>query len=231
MSKGLLISFEGLDGSGKTTQIEALGSWLFDKGVSYLATREPGGTQVGKAIRHLIMHPGEELDPLAEAFLFQADRAQHFARVILPALKEDKIVITDRCFDSSMVYQGIVKGLGASFVEDLSMAATRLRAPDLTILLDMPSEEVHKRRAGTGDISRFDAESIAFHERVRKAFLLQAKNYPIRIKTIDATQSAKDVNEQVVSLLLKQFPLEMRGLEEKITLNGREIDLGQLHRG
>lgn len=200
-NKGLLISFEGLDGSGKTSQIDALGSWLFHKGISYLATCEPGGTTIGKSIRHLIMHPQEELDPMTEAFLFMADRSQHFKTKVLPALKEGKIVITDRCYDSNIVYQGIVKRVGSEFVENMSLSATRLHAPHLTILLDLPSEEMHKRRAGTGDISRFDAESIEFHERIRQAFLLQARNNPKRIKVVDACKSAKDVHMEVVKLV------------------------------
>jgi dTMP kinase len=219
MHKGLLISFEGLDGSGKTTQVEMLSTWLSEHKIDFIRTREPGGTELGLAIRKLILEPPEQLNPLAEAFLFQVDRAQHFANVIIPSLKAGNVVITDRCFDSSMVYQGIVKGLGASFVEDLSMMATRLHAPNLTILLDMPSEEVHKRRENTEEVTRFDKESVAFHERVRKAFLLQAKNYPIRIYRLDATQSVEGVHKEVISLLLKRFPLEMRGLEEKTIID------------
>jgi dTMP kinase len=222
--KGLLISFEGLDGSGKTTQIEALGSWLFDRGISYLATREPGGTQFGEKIRHLIMHPGEGLDPLAEALLFQADRAQHFAKKVLPALDEGKIVITDRCFDSNIVYQGFVKNVGIAYVEELSVVAMRGRIPDLTILLDISPQEVYKRRMV--GLNRFDNESWRFHEDIRHGFLAQAKAHPKRIKTIDATKSTKDVHKEITSLLMKKFPLAMRDLEEKTVLNGREIDLG-----
>lgn len=201
MHKGLLISFEGLDGAGKSTQVEMLSTWLSEHKVSFIRTREPGGSELGLAVRKLILDPPEQLDTLAEAFLFQADRAQHFANVIIPSLKAGNVVICDRCFDSSMVYQGIVKGLGSSFIEDLSMMATRLHAPNLTILLDMPAEEVHKRRENTQEVTRFDKESVQFHERVRKAFLLQARNYPRRIKLIDATQSTKDVYEQVVKLV------------------------------
>src|SRR2546430_1718217 len=126
MHKGLLVSFEGLDGAGKTTQMQLLASWLESRGVAYLSTREPGGTPLGSEIRQLLFHR-PELSPVpwAEAFLFQADRAQHFAEIILPALAASKLVITDRCFDSSIAYQGVARGLGAQQIEQLSLLATQ----------------------------------------------------------------------------------------------------------
>jgi dTMP kinase len=145
------------------------------------------------------MHPPEDLDPLAEAFLFQADRAQHFKTKIIPALKEGKVVITDRCFDSSMVYQGFVKGAGVSLTRELSALAMRQMRVDLTILLDIAPLEVCKRRLV--DMDRFDRESLRFHEDVRHGFLAQAKAYPSRIKVIDATQSTKEVHKQVIKLV------------------------------
>ncbi|MDQ6644268.1 MAG: dTMP kinase, partial [Chloroflexota bacterium] len=107
MSKGRLISFEGLDGAGKTTQMQLLEQWLISRNLPYLRTREPGGTPLGVEIRHLLLNrPDLAITPLAEAFLFQADRAQHFTNVILPTLAAGKLVITDRCFDASIAYQG-----------------------------------------------------------------------------------------------------------------------------
>jgi dTMP kinase len=145
MPKGLLISFEGLDGSGKTTQVNLLGLWLAERNINFRLTREPGGTTLGKAIRKLILEPPEDLDATAEAFLFQADRAQHFAKVVLPEIKRGYLVITDRCFDSSIAYQG---RLGIEFIDYLSRAAMRLRVPRLTILLDIPAEQVRAHKNG-----------------------------------------------------------------------------------
>jgi dTMP kinase len=146
VSKGRLISFEGLDGAGKTTQIELLERWLQSRRVAYIRTREPGGTPLGVEIRTLLLNrPDLAITPLAEAFLFQADRAQHFTNVVLPALDEGKLVITDRFFDASIAYQGYARGLGAKLIESLSLIATQGRIPDLTILLDLSPVRVHER--------------------------------------------------------------------------------------
>src|SRR5581483_9244297 len=124
--KGKLISFEGLDGAGKTTQIELLERWLVSRRIAYVRTREPGGTPLGVEIRNLLLNrPELAITPLAEAFLFQADRAQHFDKVVLPALNEGKLVITDRFFDASIAYQGYARGLGGELIESLSLLATR----------------------------------------------------------------------------------------------------------
>ncbi|HLG74858.1 MAG TPA: dTMP kinase, partial [Ktedonobacteraceae bacterium] len=113
MSRGYLISFEGLDGAGKTTQMDLLADWLQARGIKYIRTREPGGTPLGVEIRRLLFHhPELTITPLAEAFLFQADRAQHFATVVLPALEQGTLVLSDRCFDSSIAYQGAARGVG-----------------------------------------------------------------------------------------------------------------------
>src|SRR5438034_7526557 len=172
MSKGRLISFEGLDGAGKTTQIELLGQWLESQHISYVRTREPGGTPLGVEIRQLVLNrPELEITPLAEAFLFQADRAQHFAKVVLPALAEGKLVITDRCFDASIAYQGFARGVGVELVARLSVIATQGHVPNLTILLDLDPALVHARTDNANDTSglreqqtRFDAEEEQFHQ-------------------------------------------------------------------
>src|SRR5579859_2228474 len=146
MRKGYLISFEGLDGAGKTTQMELLGNWLKSRGLNYLRTREPGGTPFGVEIRQLLFaRPELTLTPLAEAFLFQADRAQHCATVIEPAIAAGQLVITDRFYDSSIAYQGVARGVGVDLVTYLSQIATNGRSPDLTILLDLDPTQVHMR--------------------------------------------------------------------------------------
>ena len=206
MHKGHFISFEGLDGAGKTTQVELLGRWLDAHSVSHIRTCEPGGTPLGGKIRRLLFHhPELTITPLAEAFLFQADRAQHFATVILPALDAGTLVISDRCFDSSIAYQGATRGVGTKVVEELSLLATQGHAPDLTILLDLEPAQVQARTAIMHDLrkapSRFDRESEQFHRRLREAFLALASAHPERIKVIDATQPPQRIHEQVIDLV------------------------------
>jgi dTMP kinase len=209
MSKGCLVSLEGLDGAGKTTQMDLLERWLQSRGIRYLRTREPGGTPLGAGIRDLLFnHPNITISPLAEAFLFQADRAQHFATLILPALAEGTLVITDRCFDSSIAYQGVARGVGTELVERLSLLAMQGRAPDLTILLDLDPTQVHARttRVQAHDglhepQSRFDKESETFHLRLREAFLALARAHPERIKTLDAAQPAQQIHQEIVKLV------------------------------
>jgi dTMP kinase len=204
---GRLISFEGLDGAGKTTQMQLLEQWLAEHHIPYLRTREPGGTPLGVEIRHLLFgRPDLVITPLAEAFLFQADRAQHFITVILPALEAGTLVITDRCFDSSIAYQGAARGVGVELVEQLSLLATQGHVPDLTILLDLDPALVHQRtdvdddQSGREGQSRFDKETEQFHQRLRQAFLLLARKYPERIKVIDASQPPERIHQEIVAL-------------------------------
>jgi dTMP kinase len=192
VNKGRLISFEGLDGAGKTTQLELLEQWLRSQNISYVRTREPGGTPLGLEIRHLLLHrPELHITSLAEAFLFQADRAQHFATLVIPALNEEKVVITDRCIDASIAYQGYARGLGAKFIEQLSLQATGGIKPDLTILLDLDPSQVSRRTDTSTDSSglreertRFDIEVEQFHKNVRDGLCTLARLDPERIKVI-----------------------------------------------
>jgi dTMP kinase len=206
---GQLISFEGLDGAGKTTQLRLLEQWLQARDIPFIRTREPGGTPLGIEIRKLLFErPDIVLTPLAEAFLFQADRAQHFATLVLPALEQGTLVLTDRCFDSSIAYQGVARGVGASLVEQLSLIAVQGRVPDLTILLDLDPTQVHQRTDATRDVareqqSRFDAESEQFHRTLRQAFLALAHAHPERIHVLDASQSPEQVHAEIVALVKK----------------------------
>ncbi|EFH85624.1 dTMP kinase [Ktedonobacter racemifer] len=205
MERGVLISFEGLDGAGKTTQMNLLEAWLQSQGVSYLRTREPGGSPLGVEIRRLLLNrPDLHISPLAEALLFQADRAQHFAEVILPALDEGKVIVSDRCFDSSIAYQGAARGVGEQLVEDLSLLATQGHQPDLTIMLDLPPEKVQQRtnlavdQGGTRtEQSHFDRETETFHRTLREAFLTLARRHPQRIKVLDASRTPEVIQREI----------------------------------
>lgn len=209
MSKGRLISFEGLDGAGKTTQITLLERWLDAQNIVYISTREPGGTALGVEIRQLLLNrPDLAITPLAEALLFQADRAQHFATLVLPAMQAGKLVITDRCFDASMAYQGHARGVGIELVARLSMIATQGHIPDLTILLDLDPSQVHPRTDVSNDQSglredqtRFDKEAQEFHSKVREAFLVLARLYPERIKLLDASRPQEEIHEDILALV------------------------------
>lgn len=209
MSRGRLISFEGLDGAGKTTQIELLEQWLLAHDVPYVRTREPGGTPLGIEIRHLLLNrPELAITPLAEAFLFQADRAQHFATLVLPALEAGKLVVTDRCFDASIAFQGYARGVGAELVEQLSLLATQGRVPDLTILLDLDPSQVQARTNVANDSSglrekptRIDMEAEDFHRRVQEGFRALARVHPKRIKVVDASRSPDEIHEEIVRLV------------------------------
>ena len=206
MNKGRLVSFEGLDGAGKTTQMALLEQWLLSHHISYVCTREPGGTPLGIELRQLLLHrPDLQIIPLAEAFLFQSDRAQHFAILVIPALDEGKLVITDRCFDASIAYQGYARGVGVELIERLSLLATRGIKPDLTILLDLDPSQVHQR---TDDASgqreertRFDAEAEDFHRRVQEGFRMLARKYPERIKVVDASRTVEEIHREIVELV------------------------------
>lgn len=209
MKKGHLISFEGLDGAGKSTQMNMLESWLEALQVPFIHTREPGGTPLGIEIRQLLLNrPELAIVPLAETFLFQADRAQHFATLVIPALLEGKLVLTDRCFDASIAYQGYARGVDISLIEHLSLLATRGYKPDLTILLDLDPSEVHHRTDITHDHSGtregrtcFDDETEVFHQRVQEGFRALARAYPERIKVIDASRSPEEIHQEIIKLV------------------------------
>jgi dTMP kinase len=186
-----------------------LEQWFQERNLPYVRTREPGGTPLGVDIRHLLFHrPELVITPLAEAFLFQADRAQHFETLILPTLADGTHVITDRCFDSSIAYQGAARGVGTALAEQLSLLATQGHVPDLTILLDLDPAQVLVRTDVTQDQSgvreaqsRFDKESDQFHRTLRQAFLTLAHEHPERIKVVDAVQLPEQVHEQIVGLV------------------------------
>jgi dTMP kinase len=195
----LFISFEGIDGVGKSTQADLLETWLQGKGKTVVRTLEPGGTEVGVEIRKILLHHRGDLAPRAEAALFAADRAHHVASKIRPALSRGEIVITDRYFDSSVAYQGAGRELSQTEVRDLSLWAVGGLLPDLTVLLDLPADVARNRRNGSGtEPDRLESEKIEFFERARQAYLDLARAEPNRFLVIDASATVDQMQHQIV---------------------------------
>jgi dTMP kinase len=195
---GLFISFEGIDGVGKSTQADLLETWLSEQGKTVVRTLEPGGTDVGVEIRKILLHHKGDLAPRAEAALFAADRAHHVASKIRPALERGEIVITDRYFDSSVAYQGAGRDLSRTEVRDLSLWAVGGLLPQLTVLLDLPAEEARSRRNTSGtEPDRLEREKTEFFETVRSAYLDLAKAEPERFLVVDASVSVEEMQSQI----------------------------------
>lgn len=193
---GLFISFEGIDGVGKSTQADLLEKFLVGLGKKVIRTLEPGGTEVGVEIRKILLHHRGELAPRAEAALFAADRAHHVATKIRPALERGEIVITDRYFDSSVAYQGAGRELSMEEVRNLSLWAVGGLLPDLTVLLDLPADVARSRRNKTGtEPDRLESEKIEFFERARQAYLSLAANEPTRFLVVDAAADVEKMQE------------------------------------
>ncbi|WP_022894039.1 dTMP kinase [Agromyces subbeticus] len=206
MSGGLFITFEGGDGSGKTTQAELLGAWLVEAGRTVVRTREPGGTEVGVEVREIVLHHRGDIAPRAEALLYAADRAHHVATLVRPALERGDVVIQDRYVDSSVAYQGAGRVLDPDAVRGLSEWATEGLAPDLTILLDLDADVARTRLdSARTRYDRLEAEASAFHTRVRAAFLALAEAEPSRFLVVDASlpvaEIAAAIRERVAGLL------------------------------
>lgn len=194
MTRGLWVTFEGGDGTGKTTQATRLETWLREQGRTVVRTREPGGTEVGVLIRDIVLHHRGEVSPRAEALLYAADRAQHVATLVRPALARGEVVIQDRYLDSSVAYQGAGRVLDAEQVRDLSMWATEGALPDLTVLLDLDPATARRRLdAADKPFDRLEAEKSEFHERVRSAFLALAAADPARFLVLDAALPADEL--------------------------------------
>ncbi|GAA3913088.1 dTMP kinase [Microbacterium invictum] len=194
MTDGLWITFEGGDGSGKTTQAALLEDWLRDQGRAVVRTREPGGTEVGVLIREIVLHHRGDIAPRAEALLYAADRAHHVATLVRPALERGDVVIQDRYLDSSVAYQGAGRVLDAGEIRDLSLWAAAGALPDVTVLLDLdPAAARARLDAADKPFDRLEAEKAEFHERVRAAFLQLAAAEPARFLVLDATRSPEEL--------------------------------------
>ena len=202
-ARGVFITFEGGDGSGKSTQIQSVRDWFESRGREVIVTREPGGTELGTEIRRLVQNGPEDVDARTEALLYAADRAYHVATVIRPALERGAVVLGDRYIDSSLAYQGAARSLGVDEIASLSAWATRGLYPSLTFLLDLPPEVGARRRTDAPD--RMERESMDFHERVRHQYLRLADAEPERIVVIDAVGTVDEVFSEIRGVLVERF--------------------------
>ena len=211
----MFITLEGIEGSGKTTQIGRLVEFLENRGIECVTTRQPGGTRIGENIRSILLDPANSaLAPMTELLLYMADRSQHIYELIGPCLQAGKTVICDRYFDATMVYQGFARGLNIELIQQLHQILFDDLKPDVTLLLDL-APQVGLQRAWqqlnngqrSGLESRFEAETVAFHEKVRAGYLELARLEPGRFRIVDAAQSQDQVfaaMRKIVSSILEQ---------------------------
>jgi dTMP kinase len=208
----LFLTFEGLDGSGKSTHLKHAAAWLTARGIPHVVTHEPGGTPLGDAIRSVFLDPRwGSLDGVVELLIVFASRRQHLLEVVEPALTAGKTVLCDRFTDSTRAYQGYGRGVPLEAIERLDLLATGGRSPDRTLLFDLPAERARERgqsprRAGRGDVDRLDAEDLGFYRRVREGFRDLARREPERFRVVDSSRSPDQTWEQVESELAALFP-------------------------
>ena len=201
MKQGRFITMEGVDGSGKTTQLQLTARFLLDRGYDVVTTREPGGTKMAERIRSLVLDADAAINARTEVLLYLAARAEHVETVIKPALAEGKVVLCDRFADSTMVYQGFVRGIETDKVKALCEFAADGLQPELTLLLDAAPEALLQRRADRGVRDRFEQEGLDFQKKVRAGFLSQANAEPARIKKVNALQNTEAVQTDIRKLL------------------------------
>lgn len=206
---GILFSFEGIDGSGKTTQVSLLAQSLRERGLVVNCLREPGGTALGEKIRSLLLEPAEEPPvPLAELLLFSAARAQIVQTRVLPALARGEVVILDRFFDATFAYQGFGRGISLEAIVALEAIAAPV-VPARTWFLDVPLEIAAQRRGGRGEAAdRMESEAEAFRQRVREGYLERARNAPQRVRVVDASVSVEAIQAGILSDALQMWARE-----------------------
>ncbi len=200
LKKGLLITMEGPDGSGKTMQMDLLEAALREQGYPVIRSREPGGTPIGEAIRNVILNPEyTEMDSMTEAMLYAASRAQHVAEKIKPAIAEGYIVLLDRFLDSSLVYQGIGRGMTIETIEAINRFATGGLQPDATIMVYIDYEEgLRRKKQQNGSLDRMEAQQDNFHRRVNEGYLQLAQRYPERIQLIDGARDPQTIHQDIL---------------------------------
>ncbi|HYG63293.1 MAG TPA: dTMP kinase [Thermoanaerobaculia bacterium] len=201
------ITFEGLDGSGKSTHLRRAAAWLAERGIPHVVTHEPGGTPLGDALRAVFLDPQwGSVDGTVELLLVFASRRQHLIEVIEPALAEGRVVLCDRFTDSTRAYQGYGRGVPLDLIEQVDRLATGGRRPDFTLLFDLPAEDARARghspaRRGRGTADRLDAEDLGFYGRVRQGFLDLVAREPGRFRLVDSSGSAARTQERVLAIL------------------------------
>jgi dTMP kinase len=202
----MFITFEGGEGSGKSTHAQRLKTYLTEKGYNVLLTREPGGTQVGKGLRELLLEPEVTLEALTEIFLFAADRSEHVGKIIRPALLAGKIVVSDRYIDSTIAYQVGGRGLPREVVNYLNQTSSQGLMPDLTFLLDV-SPEIGVRRAAAKSKTedRFEKEDLRFHAAVRETYLKIASEAPLRVKVVNTDEKNVDAVQEVIRKIADEY--------------------------
>ncbi len=201
MTKGLFITFEGADGSGKTTQLEKVKTFLEQKGYNVVTTREPGALEMGKKIREILLHSEEKVADKCELFLFLADRAQHIETFIKPAINQGKIVLCDRHTDSTVAYQGYGRGGDIKLLKELNKIAVAGLTPDLTLLFDVDTQTAQNRVGSEKD--RMESAGMQFHKKVRDGYLELQREEPKRIKLINANNSIEKVYEDTKDIIIK----------------------------
>ncbi len=203
---GTFITFEGIDGGGKSTQLRLLANFLRSQGCEVLVTREPGGTPVGLRLRSALLDAQEQVDPLTELLVFAADRAQHVRRVLRPALETGQIVLSDRYADATKAYQGAGRGFSADLISEIIQLATEGLLPDLTLLFDLSvaesSARTRRRSEGRQKGDRLDSEDAEFHTRVREAYLDLAEKEPERFRIVTTKGPAEETHERVKEIVL-----------------------------
>ena len=209
MKKGYFITFEGIDGSGKTTQLELAKDFLEEKGYDVIVTREPGALELGQKIRDILLNHKGEVSDRCEMFLFLADRAQHVETLIKPAVESGKIILCDRYTDSTIAYQGYARGQDVELLTKLNNIAIRGLLPDLTLLYDTSVETAQTRVGKEKD--RMESSGINFHKKVRQGYLTIQDENPERIKRINADKSIEDVFAQTKEIIVKLLQ-EKRGV-------------------
>ncbi len=199
----MFITFEGPDGSGKTTQIRLLTGWLRGQGYEVIVTREPGGTDIGDQIRDVLHDPDNiAMNARTEILLYSASRAQHVAQLVRPALAAGKIIVSDRYADSTLAYQGYGRGLHLETLMTITLFATDGLLPDLTLYLDItPEEGLRRRQLGGDEWNRLDAEALEFHQQVRDGYLELIKQEPRRWVVIDAARSEEEVQAEIRAVI------------------------------
>ncbi|MBN2602362.1 MAG: dTMP kinase [Candidatus Marinimicrobia bacterium] len=197
MKKGIFITFEGIDGSGKTTQITMLIRHLNEAGIPNQLFREPGGTEIGEKIRDILLdNDHDAMQPITELLLYSASRYQLTKSQIIPALESGKVVICDRFYDSTTAYQGYGRGIDLDFIQRLNTAATDGFVPDKTFILDISLEE-RQMRLGNKSLDRLEQETLEFHKRVRNGFLEMALNSPERFIVLDGNRNPEELSKEI----------------------------------